>query len=411
MNNGLREKKTIRFVDLFAGIGGFHLALKKYLKDINKKLTTKIKAECVLVSEIDQNAIAVYIDNFKYQKPILNIRDIDEKTIPDFDILFAGFPCQAFSGAGKKQGFKDKTRGTLFFDILRIIKHKKPPFLLLENVKHLTRHDGGQTWKVIASNLQKCGYIITKEPMILSPHYFGIPQNRERVFIPAIRKDLLPSKKPYLNLDLDQYKKVKRFNIITKNKVDKKYLVDPYVTNAFKAWEEFLQNVKFLPNRTLPVIWIDDLNSKPIPLNISAWRAKYLKDMRLIYKLNQEFINQWKKKYQVNKFKKREKKFEWQAGKKYKSLKQVFIQLRQSGIRCKKPDFFPTLVAMVQVPIIYDQKWQNYRYLTPREMSFLQSFPKTFKISANDYEAYKQFGNSINVDVAYYVLKEMLQYD
>ena len=402
----------IKFIDLFAGIGGFHLAIEKFVKDYNKINQSKLKEKCILVSEISPKSIEVYKNNFNYKKDIKNIRDIDEKTIDDFDILCAGFPCQAFSGAGKKEGFKDKTRGTLFFDILRIIKHKKPKFLLLENVKHLTRHDQGKTWKVIFGSLINNGYITTKEPLVLSPHHFGVPQIRERVFIPCIRKDLLPKNLKHINLNLDQYKKEKcnPWKIVSKNNVDSKYFLDKYILNALNAWEEFLQNIKFINNRTLPVIWIDELNDLPIPKNISKWRNKYLQDMRLIYQLNKDFINKWKIKYKVDKFKKREKKFEWQSGRQIKSIKDSFIQLRQSGIRCKKPNFFPTLVAMVQVSIIFDKKINTFRYLTPKEVSYLQSFPKKFKIATNDYDAYRQFGNAINVDVAFYVLKELLNY-
>ncbi|MBY7703607.1 DNA (cytosine-5-)-methyltransferase [Vibrio harveyi] len=134
--------KKIRFVDLFAGIGGFH----KALEIVSKKNDYDI--ECVFVSEIDKEAIKTYTSNFSFDKDkIVNIRDIDDNAsqVPEHDFLFAGFPCQTFSNAGKKEGFIDEVRGTLFFDIVKILKFKKPKYILLENVKHLVKHDNGKT--------------------------------------------------------------------------------------------------------------------------------------------------------------------------------------------------------------------------------------------------------------------------
>jgi len=131
--------------------------------------------------------------------------------------------------------------------------------------------------------------------------------------------------------------------------------------------------------------------------------------MRNIYENNKSFVDQWLKDYQIESWAKREKKFEWQAGNKYNSIKDIFIQLRQSGIRCRKPITFPALVAMAQIPIIYDKEIEKFRYLTPRECARLQSFPEEFIIAENDRDGYKQFGNSINVECAKYAIKELLK--
>ena len=165
-----------KFIDLFAGIGGFHLALEK------------LGGECVFASEIDSKAQDVYEDNFNL-RPKGDITKIDEKDIPAHDVLCAGFPCQPFSHAGFQKGMSE-TRGTLFFDIMRIVKHHKPKYLILENVLNLVKHDEGNTWRVISENLKSEGYIIPKEPIIISPHQLGIPQHRKRVVILAQRKDL-----------------------------------------------------------------------------------------------------------------------------------------------------------------------------------------------------------------------------
>jgi len=134
--------RKIKFIDLFAGIGGFHKALEIVAKKNNYDI------ECVFVSEIDQEAIKTYTSNFLVDKEkIINIRDLDDDVtqVPEHDFLFAGFPCQTFSNAGKKKGFLDEIRGTLFFEIVKILKNKKPKFILLENVKYLVNHDDGKT--------------------------------------------------------------------------------------------------------------------------------------------------------------------------------------------------------------------------------------------------------------------------
>jgi DNA (cytosine-5)-methyltransferase 1 len=133
--------KTIKFIDLFAGIGGFRVALEQICKNNN------INCKCVFVSEIDKEAIKTYQGNFGKDENIVNIKELDENCslVPKHDFLFAGFPCQSFSNAGKKLGFLDEIRGTLFFDVAKIIKNKKPKYILLENVKHLVTHDKGKT--------------------------------------------------------------------------------------------------------------------------------------------------------------------------------------------------------------------------------------------------------------------------
>ncbi|MCL4159841.1 UNVERIFIED_CONTAM: hypothetical protein GTU68_015342 [Idotea baltica] len=156
-----------KFIDLFAGIGGFHYALKSF------------GAECIFASEIDKKTAEVYRLNHNL-KPEGDITEIDEKNIPKHDILCAGFPCQAFSISGKQKGFED-TRGTLFFDIARIINYHQPKILLLENVKNFVRHDNGKTLKTVINTLENLNYTIVYK--VLNTSNFGLPQNRERVYI------------------------------------------------------------------------------------------------------------------------------------------------------------------------------------------------------------------------------------
>lgn len=167
--------KGYKFIDLFAGIGGFHYALESF------------GAECVFASEIDKHASRVYEQNHQI-KPQGDITKIDEQDIPSHDILCAGFPCQAFSISGKQKGFED-TRGTLFFDIARIVKYHQPKILFLENVKNFAKHDNGNTLKTIINTLESLNYTIYYK--VLNTNKFGLPQNRERIYFVAFNNTYL----------------------------------------------------------------------------------------------------------------------------------------------------------------------------------------------------------------------------
>jgi len=181
------KKVNFRFIDLFAGIGGFHIAMHN------------AGGECVFASEWDKFARITYEENFKSLSPELfetenfnwDIKEVDPEKVPDFDVLCAGFPCQPFSNAGLKKGFED-TRGTLFFNIAQIINTKKengkpPKVLLLENVKGLKGHDKGKTLITILEVLDGLGYNVNTK--VLNSKYFGVPQNRQRLIIVAWLKD------------------------------------------------------------------------------------------------------------------------------------------------------------------------------------------------------------------------------
>ncbi len=159
---------ALKFIDLFAGIGGTRLAFEKN------------GLECVFSSEWDQHSQKTYAANFG-QTPHGDITKISAHEIPDFDVLVAGFPCQPFSSIGKREGFEHATQGTLFFDVLRIIKEKRPSAFLLENVKGLKNHDGGHTWEVIQESLRENGYQVFSD--VLDASDFGVPQRRERIYI------------------------------------------------------------------------------------------------------------------------------------------------------------------------------------------------------------------------------------
>ena len=172
--NGQNVAEQIRFIDLFAGLGGFRIALEAE------------GGKCVFSSEIEKNARYVYEANF-FESPSGDITEIDAASIPDHHVLCAGFPCQPFSVCGKQHGFNE-TRGTLFFEIERIIRAKRPAVIFLENVANLLKHDNSRTFAVILKTLENCGYTVFYE--VLNASFYGIPTSRKRVYIVAFRVDM-----------------------------------------------------------------------------------------------------------------------------------------------------------------------------------------------------------------------------
>ena len=387
MKNKNEQKPLFKFIDLCSGIGGFHTALKD------------LGGECVLAAEIDTYAIETYKKNYDIDSNN-NLRDLTKKEVPDYDILCAGFPCQTFSKAGSQQGFEE-IRGTIFFDIVRILTETKPKFILLENVRNLVSHNNGNTWNTIRKTLTEIGYLVPENPFILSPLNFGIPQSRERVFIPCIRKDIAKVEKIELEVPIKQDTTI--FSIL-EPKVEDKYTISDYEKYAIKVWEEFKQGVT-TKNLGFP-IWYDSFKlDKESIKDLPQWKQDFIIKNIELYETNKNFINGWEKKFNnLQDLQPTHRKFEWQMGTEYTSIYQGVIQFRPSGIRVKKPDFFPALVAMVHIPII----GKYLRRLTPRECARLQSFPDTFQLSTNEKQAYKQLGNSLNVKVAKYVFENTI---
>lgn len=213
----MRDMEKIRFIDLFCGIGGFRVAMDEACHE------SDLIPECVFSSDIDPYCQDSYENNFDH-RPAGDITEIDPNDIPDHDILYAGFPCQPFSIIGQMKGFDD-TRGTLFFYIANIIREKKPKAFVLENVKQLVGHNGGQTLKVILKTLQDLGYHV--QYAVLNALDYGLPQKRERVIIVGHQEPILfsfPSPiRPFKPLS----------QIIEKN-VDKKYYASEYIRNKRK---------------------------------------------------------------------------------------------------------------------------------------------------------------------------------
>jgi len=210
--------EEIKFIDLFCGIGGFRQAMEEACRE------NGITPKCVFSSDIDLACQLSYEANFG-EFPTGDITKVDEKDIPDHDVLFAGFPCQPFSIIGQRKGFED-TRGTLFFDIARILKHKQPKAFILENVKQLVGHNSGQTLKTILLALKELGYHV--QYAVLNALDYGLPQKRERIIIVGHREPIVfsfpPPKRPF-----------KPLSQILEENVDKKYFVSDYILQKRKA--------------------------------------------------------------------------------------------------------------------------------------------------------------------------------
>ncbi|MBQ7798687.1 MAG: DNA cytosine methyltransferase [Clostridia bacterium] len=301
------------FIDLFAGIGGFRLALES------------LGAKCVYSNEWDKCAQAVYKANFG-ETPDGDITKVDEHKIPEHDILCAGFPCQAFSISGKQRGFED-SRGTLFFDVARIVKAKRPKIVFMENVKNFATHDNGKTLKVVKATMEELGYTFNYK--VLNATNYGIPQKRERIYMVCFRKDL----------GINEFSFPKAFSL--QKHVEDFLLTDEnLVSNLYVDRPDIYYNDK-----------IDNKNNKSIRLGI------------------------------VNK---------GGQGERIYSTKGIAITLSANG---------GGIFAKTGGYLVNNKP----RRLHQRECARLMGFPDTFIISQNKNQAYKQFGNSVVIDVIQYI--------
>ena len=378
------ENPRFTFIDLFAGIGGFHLAMEE------------LGGKCVFASEWDKDAQDTYERNYGI-RPYGDIKKIDEESIPKHDVLCAGFPCQPFSKAGPQTGFEDETKGTLFFDIERILKHHKTKYIILENVRNLVSHDNGRTWKTIYSHLVNLGYRLTETPLIVSPHNFGIPQLRERVVVLGVYDPVNRNKPLHITLPPSCDKSdCSLDSILEKNNKDPEYKLTKDEEDIINIWDEFYHGIK---EKVIGFpIWLEWFKKEP-PLDegeMPEWKRAFVKKNNALYLNNKEFIDKWLCRHDnLERFTPTMRKMEWQCGKAVHSAWNAFLQMRPSGLRIKRPDCAPALVAIVQVPIIGKYR----RRMTVREAARLQSFDDRFIPNPNIHQAYKQFGNAVNVEV------------
>ena len=394
-----------KFIDLFAGIGGFHQAM------------TALDGKCVFACDINKDCRKVYKQNFCNNNEFPVEDDINKFTgsnaIPEFDVLCGGFPCQTFSKAGNRTGFSaEDSRGQLFYRIIDILKnHPECKYVFLENVRNLA--DDEDNWNIVCSELEGQGFIITKKPIIETPENFGIPQTRDRVYILGIRRGIINLEqitRDNLNIN-DLYNPFNGNCIdwIIDQDVDEKYFLNDGLVELLNIWEEFLHELQ-RTNTIKSPFWLfhaglhqrritwennEHINDEDFP----AWKRNLLLKTRTMYEKNKVFIDDWNNRNHMNERFLIHQKFEWNASRDCNSIQQGIIQIRQSGVRVKSPTVFPSLVAMKNIPIIWDYNINRYRKLTVRECAKLQSFREDFEFDENDEISYKQLGNSVNVEV------------
>ena len=437
------------FIDLFAGIGGFHLAMKK------------LGGKCVFASELKEDLRELYRKNFGMEcAGDINKVDI-LNDIPVHDVLCAGFPCQPFSKSGKRQGFTDEQgRGNLFWKILEILKAKKPEFILLENVQNLENHDGGNTWRVIKKNLEIL-YDVNWD--ILSPHDFGIPQHRKRIYIVG----RLSVKGGLRDFEFPPHNEKKECNI--KSIIDESERIYMHLKRQtqihLNAWQHFLDK---LTERKIDIpsfpIWamewgatydyiekppcqqseeelrgkkgkfgepirdgsLDDmLQQLPIYSQITItnpneqfpdWKKNFIKWNREFYLKNKEVLDEWLPEIQSVGFENSHQKFEWNCGKDKNAkpiLKDKIIQFRPSGIRVKLPTYSPALVlTTTQIPIfpwVVTPEGETGRYMTKKEAARLQCMEELEHVPNTIAEAFRAFGNAVNVEVVRRIAERLLE--
>lgn len=414
-----QEKAAFRFIDLFAGIGGFAAALSAY------------GGKSVYSVEIDKEAAKIYELNWGHS-PLGDITADANETVmnvPPHDILAAGFPCQPFSKSGAQKGMEE-TRGTLYWNILQIIKAHHPSVVLLENVRNLAGPRHLHEWEVIIQTLRNEGYVVSDIPAIFSPHLLpkelgGRPQIRERVFITATyapnaalnQNEVLPVasiKDRFQQWDPKEWNLSKDLPLSRSSKVAGTELTQAEVA-WIDAWDDWVKMFYKLSGGTPPPgfpIWADhwiESSQLNIGKDVPAWKANFLQKNAELYTRYKKDFDKWLKKHNVlsDKFPPSRRKFEWQA-QDTERLWDCVMHFRPSGIRAKKPTYLPALVAITQTSIIGPLK----RRLTTREAARLQGLPEWFNFGdQKDSSTYKQLGNGVNIGVVWHVLKKHIERD
>lgn len=398
--------RSLRFIDLFAGIGGFHLALQG-------------QGRCVLAAEIDRECQDVYRAHFRDTPIVGDIRDLtaDPAQIPEHDVLCAGFPCQPFSKSGYQQGLRDQTRGTLFFEIMEVVRARHPQYLILENVRNLAGPRHADTWRTIIDSLREEGYAVASQPTVFSPHLLppelgGAPQVRERIFILAARGTSHGPELPPLVLN----KPVARWSPLRWRIDDyldedsaipdvQRYRLRTDEVRWLDAWQEFIEQVDMEPLPGFP-IWVDSFQStEHLDPRTPDWKANFIRKNRALYESNAGWIDDWIERRGLKGFPPSRRKFEWQARGHDRDLWRLVIHLRPSGIRVKPATYLPALVAITQTSIIASRR----RRITPREAARLQGFPDDFRLHEDDSVAYRQLGNAVNVGAVRFVASKLFQ--
>jgi len=413
----------IRYVDLFAGIGGIRLGFQEALKIFG------VDSDCVLSSEIDERAKETYKINYG-EAPEGDIYKIDH--YPNFDFLLAGFPCQPFSYAGKQKGFGD-TRGTLFFEIERLLSLHKPKGFLLENVRGLTTHDHGRTFQTILEKLEGLGYGV--KALLLNSSDFNVPQNRVRVYIVGIRGE-----EPILTLqsskgatDSHKYKSIKgrlgeRFTFspttvkdVLEDNPDSKYdctaTFQKRMVKVLKQKKLSVDGVRLIDYRNGNSIhsWELGIKGECTVDEIAFMNALIANRRKKIFGSQQDGKNL--SKAQIKTFFQHpevESIIQSLVNKKYLRFRDGLYNPVSGNMSFEIFKFLdPESISITLVTsdahklgVVHNGRM---RHITPRECARLQGYPDEFKLHPSDAHAYRQFGNSVSVPVIKAVLVDLFE--
>jgi len=417
-----------RFVDLFSGLGGFHLA------------AAELGGTCVFASEIDNRLRDVYETNFGI-RPAGDITLVNPKDVPPHDLLCAGFPCQPFSKAGNQMGWSDAVRGTVFWNIVEILRLHRPKIAILENVAHFVNHDSGNTYQRVKGALEELGYDVDYKQY--SPHQFAVPQIRERIYMVASYKSLKDFQWPEAQsraMDLSITSVLERH---PKNATS----LSPQVLDCIATWQQFLDlfpaDIK-LPSfpiwsmefgatysferdslsrvslnelqkasgcfgRSLAGLSRQDIYTQ-VPSHARGakdvfpqWKKTFIRQNREFYAQHKTLIDPWLP--LIQKFPPSLQKFEWNCQGEERNIWKYVLQFRASGVRVKRTNTSPSLVAMTttQIPII---AWEK-RYMTARECARLQSMDGLEQLP-HGISAFRALGNAVNVTVVNNILVNLL---
>ncbi|PKI91132.1 DNA (cytosine-5-)-methyltransferase [Actinomycetales bacterium SN12] len=442
------QPPTFRFIDLFAGLGGFHVALRG------------LDGEGVFAAEWESGLNALYKTNFGIAPwSDVNELDTDEviaEHVPDHDVLTAGFPCQPFSKSGKQQGFEHTLQGHLFFKVHDILRVKRPGRFILENVPNILSHDGGETKATIVKMLVNLGYEV--DIRRLSPHQFGIPQVRERAyFVGALVSEggLAGFQWPDESMEVTtiataldpQAPPVREVPEKTRDAIDmwRDFLLrapKDIKLPSFPIWSmEFRASYPY-EEMTPPRAWsqrrpgkLDDFTgSFGFPLDglstagqkllipshsrrdgdieFPGWKRAFIRQNRAFYSDNRKWIDPWLDAWRPWEFPSSFQKFEWNAQGGVREIDEYVIQVRASGVRVKRPTTAPALIAMTQTQVpILGAKISGTgarRYMTPAECARLQSLGG-ITLPTSDVAAYKALGNAVNAKVVRKIAEPLLR--